>query len=216
MRRLSPFLFVIAISTPLLAQSINVFDRNETTALVTITRYCANVEDYSDAHVPRIFARTTLGIGQPTVWAEFDSRTAWSRAGSPKPVALVWHRDARIVRVAISPNEEESTRAYADYCYRQDGSLARLGSPPNVRRKCELSQDQCIFVLREVRYYPPDRAVIKVYGGGDALLDWMNGTTGFSSGFVEALPAERMIQKFVPMKWPEYLRVTDLPFRNLL
>jgi hypothetical protein len=217
MHRFSSLLFAIVISTPLLAQSINVFDQKQTTDLITIARYCANVEYYSDSHVPRIFARTTFGFGQSKPWAEFDSRAAWGRAGSPKPLALVWYRDDKIVRVAISATDDERPRVYADYCYRQDGTLARLGPVPSVRRKCEPSRDECSFVLREVRYYPPARPVLKAYGGvDDALLDWLHGTTGFSTGLVEGPPAERTIHTFVPMNLPEYPHVTDLPFRNLL
>ena len=208
MHRLSPLLFVIVISTPLLAQSI--FDRSQTKDLIAVTTYCANVEDYSESQVPRIFARTTSVYGQSKGWVEFDTRAAWSRAGSPKPLALVWYRDAKIVRVAISPIDDESPRVYADYCYRQDGTLARLRSVPSVRRKCELNRNQCISVLREVRFYPPEGPVLTTYGV-DSLPD-VNGTTGI----IELLPAERMVQTFVPMKWPEYLHVTDLPFSDLL
>ena len=32
----------------------------------------------------------------------------------------------------------------------------------------------------------------------------------------ESLPAERIVETLVPMKWPEYLHVTDLPFSELL
>jgi hypothetical protein len=131
-------------------------------------------------------------------------------------MALVWYRDAKIVRVAISPTNDETPRVYGDYCYRQDGTLARLGSVPSKRQKCEPSRYECTFALREVRFYPPEGPVLKTYGGVDALLDLVHGTSGFSTGLVEAPPAERTIQKFVPMKWPEYLHITDLPFRNLL
>jgi hypothetical protein len=206
MHRFSPLLFVIVISTPLLAQSI--FDQKAAMDVNTITTYCANVEDYSDSQVPRILARTTSAYGQSTGWVEFDTRAAWSQAGSPKPVALVWYRDAKIVRVAISPHDDESPRVYADYCYRQDGTLARLRSVPSVRQKCE--PNQCTFVLREVRFYPPEGRVLKTYGV-DGLPN-VNGTTGV----IESIPAERIVQTFVPMKWPEYLHVTDLPFSELL
>lgn len=208
MRRFSLLLFVIAISTPLLAQSI--LDRSQTKDLTAVTTYCRNVEDYSDSQVPRIFARTTSVYGPSTGWAEFDTRADWSRAGSPKPMALVWYRDAKIVRVALSSNGDESPRVYADYCYRQDGALARLRSVPSVRRKCELDRNRCTWVLQEVRFYPPERPVLTTYGLDG--LPYMNGT----SGILEATPAERVIQTFVPMKWPEYLHVTDLPFSELL
>jgi hypothetical protein len=43
----------------------------------------------------------------------------------------------------------------------------------------------------------------------------MNDDTGVIIGD-ESLPAERIVETFVPMKWPEYLHVTDLPFSELL
>jgi hypothetical protein len=210
MHRFSPLLFVLVISTPLLAQSTFAKSQVAIDALNTVAKYCANVENYSDSQIPRIFAQTTSAYGQSTGWVEFDSRAAWNRAGRPKPVALVWYRDAKIIRVAISTNDGESPRVYADYCYRQDGTLARLRSVPSVRQKCEPNRYQCTEVLREVRFYPADGPVLRIYGM--ELLDWVQGTTGL----VEAAPAERMIRKFVPMEWPEYLHVTDLPFSELL
>src|SRR5271169_2779801 len=145
MVRLSSALFVIVLSTQLLAQSSNE-SKAPTAALREITTYCNTIEHASESQVPRIFARTTSAYGQSTGWVEFDTRAAWSRAGSPKPVALVWYQDAKIVRVAISPNDDESPRVYADYCYRQDGTLARLRSVPSVRRKCEPNRNQCTSV----------------------------------------------------------------------
>lgn len=206
MHRFSPFLFAIVLSTPLLAQPK--FDRSQTLDLINITKYCATVEDYSDSQVPRIFAPITSAFGPSTGWVEFDSRAAWTQAGSPKPVAFVWNRHAKIVRVAISPNGDETPRVYADYCYRQDGTLARLRSVPSERQKCEPNRNQCTSVVREQRFYPPE-----AYVAVDGLVNIVNGTTG---AILEAPPAERMVWTFVPMKWPEYLRVTDLPFSELL
>ena len=68
-------------------------------------------------------------------------------------------------------------------------------------------------MLREVRFYPPEGPVLKTYGGVDGLLDIVNGTTG---AILEGPFAERMVATFVPMKWTEYLHVTDLPFDELL
>ena len=150
MHRFSPLLCVLVISTPLLSQAI--FNQKETLDLITITRYCANVEDYSQSQVPRIFAQTASAYGQSAGWVEFANKAAWRRAGSPQPAALVWYRDAKIIRVALSPNEDESPRVYADYCYRPDGTLARLRSVPSERQRCEASRYQCTRILREVRF----------------------------------------------------------------
>ena len=84
---------------------------------------------------------------------------------------------------------------------------------PSKRQKCEPSRYQCTLVLREVRFYPPGGPVLTTYGGVDGLLDIVNGTAG---AVFEARPAERIVQTFVPMNWPEYLHVADLPFSELL
>ena len=211
MCRFSPLLSVIIVSTPLLAQSI---PDKATLDLTSVITYCANVEDYSGSQVPRIFAQTTSAYGHSTAWMEFATRAAWRRAGSPKPVALAWYRDARIVRVTISSNDDESPRVYADYCYRPDGTLALLRSVPGTRQRCEPNRYRCSVVMREARFYPPDGPALRTYGFDELLKD-VNTTTRTIIGD-ESLPAGRLVETFVPMKWPEYLRVTDLPFSELL
>src|SRR5215475_8680334 len=117
MPRLSPLLFVIALCASLPAQSK--FDEPKTAeikvlsllaqsrfdpskaaaaeALISTAKYCDDVEDYAGSQDPRIFARITSVPGRSAGWVEFDARAAWNRAGRPKPVALVWYRDAKIV-----------------------------------------------------------------------------------------------------------------------
>jgi hypothetical protein len=60
-----------------------------------------------------------------------------------------------------------------------------------------------------VRFYPTERPVLKTYGDPDELLSLLDGTTG---EIFKTPPGERVIETFAPMKWFEYLRVTDLPF----
>jgi hypothetical protein len=193
MHRLSALLFVTVISTPLLGQS-GLDESKAAMELVNVTTYCANVEDYSNSQSQRIFARTVSAYGQSTGWVEFDTRAAWRRAGSPKPVASVWYRDAKIVRVAIFANDDDSPRVYADYCYRQDGTLARLRSVPSVRQNCEPNPYQCTLVLREMRLYPSQGPVIRTYAV-DRLPN-ADGTTAVIIGeeFLKSLPAERIVE----------------------
>ena len=211
MRRLSPLLFVIVLSTQLLAQSRNDgLDAAATNLISNVTTYCNSVEHHSNS-VPRIFARIT-SADYSSGWIAYDSEAAWNRAGRPQPVALVWYSDAKIVRVAITPNDDgQRPEVYADYCYRQDGTLARLRSVPSVQHKCEPNRNQCTLVRREVRFYPPEGPVLKTYG-----LDRLPNLTGTTGVIIDPLPAERIVETFVPMKWPEYLHVTDLPFSELL
>ncbi len=214
MRRFSPLLFVIVMSTSLLAQRTVDWanlDKNLTMEIVAVTKYCANVEDYSNSLVPRIFAQTTSDYGQSAGWVEYDTKAAWRQAGSPKPVAFVWYRDANIARVRISSSEDENPRVYGDYCYRKDGSLARLRSDPSVQRKCQPNGSLCTLVLREMRLYPPEGQALTTYG-----VDIHLNANGGLIVEQESAGAERIVENFVPTKWPEYRHVTDLPFSELL
>jgi hypothetical protein len=227
MSKFSPLLFVIVMSTSLLAQSTPAdsvlldranLDKKSTTDIITDTKYCANVEEYSDSQVPRIFAQTTSVYGQSAGWVEYDTRAAWKQVGSPKPVAVVWYRDAKIVRVAISLSDDENPRVYADYCYRKDGSLARLRSVPSVERKCQPNRYQCTLVLREERLYLPEGQALTIYGDIPLRVGMgpqINEDGGLNPERLSA-GAERIVETFVPMKWPEYRHVTDLPFSELL
>jgi hypothetical protein len=218
MRRLSPLLFVIVLSTQLLAQSKLDGAKTTTYALVTVAKYCDDVQNYSESQAPRIFARITSAYRQSSGWVEYDSRVAWNRAGRPQPVALVWYREATIVRVAITPNDDgQRPEVYADYCYRQDGSLARIRSMPSVQRNCKQNRYQCSLVLRQGRFYTPEGPVQSTVGYLDGVGVVVNGATP-SLGAIdeESLQPERTVVTFVPMKWPEYLHVADLPFSELL
>ena len=214
MRRFSALLFVIVMSTSLLAQKTvdwaNLDDKT-TMEIAAITKHCAKVEGYSNSQIPRIFARITSDYGQSAGWEEYDTRAAWRQAGSPEPVALVWYRNAKIVRVKVSSSDDESRRVYADYCYRKDGSLARLRSEPSMRRNCQPNRTRCTLVLRETRLYPHDGDVLTTYG-----VDLRVNENGFLTVEGESAGAERIVDIFVPMKWPEYRNVTDLPFSELL
>jgi hypothetical protein len=213
MRRFSPLLLAIVMSTSLLGQKTVDWanlDKKSTMEIVAVTEYCADVEDSSNSQVPRIFAQTTSVYGQSAGWVQYDTRAAWRRAGMPKPVALVWYRDAKVVRVKISSSDDVSQRVYGDYCYREDGSLARLRSQPSVGRKCQPNGSQCTLVLREVRLYPPEGQYLTTYGA-----DYLHSDGGLIVN-LESAGAERVVENFVPLKWPEYRHVTDLPFSDLL
>lgn len=203
MQRFSLVLFLFVISTPLVGQST--FNQRSAMDIIAVTKYCAIVENPADSQLPRIFARTTSAYGQSTGWAEFDSRAAWSRAGSPKTVAAVWYRDAKIVRVTISSNDDEDSRVYADYCYRPDDTLARLRLVPSEWQRCEPSRNKCVSVLREARFYPPEGPILKTYG-----LDAFPNVDAIN-GLMEAPPAKDVVQPFVPMNWPEYYMSQTCP-----
>jgi hypothetical protein len=80
-----------------------------------------------------------------------------------------------------------------------------------MRRNCQPNGTQCTLVLRETRLYPHDGDVLTTYG-----VDLRVNENGFLTVEGESAGAERIVEIFVPMKWPEYRNVTDLPFSELL
>src|ERR1700691_3823977 len=118
MNRLTPLFSLMMVATSLLAQSADSRSaRQERYALVTLTKYCAAVENFSSSHAPRVFAQMFSGLGASR-WIEFSSKAAWRGAGSPQPLALAWNKDDSIIRVAITSKDDSGNgRLYADYCY---------------------------------------------------------------------------------------------------
>ena len=211
MRRLSPLLFVIVLSTQLLAQSrLNGSDAAATNLIHNVAVYCNTVEHHSNS-VPRIFARIT-SAADSSGWIEYDSKAAWNEAGRPQPVAFVWYQDSKISRVAITANEPSNPLVYADYCYREDGSLARIRSLPSTQHNCERNRYHCSLVLREARFYPPDGPAVTTF----KYLDHGGYSTPPPDVIFGPLLPEHTVVTYVPMKWPEYRHVADLPFSALL
>jgi len=96
-------------------------------AMVSITNYCSTVADYSNSHQPRLFAETG-GSNETGIWDEFSSRAEWERAGKPKPIAVAWYKEKKVIRAVFSlTNNGDGGGRYADYCYRADGHLASYG-----------------------------------------------------------------------------------------
>ncbi len=219
MNRLSPLFFLVMLGTSLLAQSVDSNAvREESYLLITLTKYCAGLETLSDSQQPRMFAQVSSGLGLSSGWAEFESKTEWRQASKPKPLALVWYRDNKVVRVAITADGDDA-RSYADYCYRANGSLAQFRSVPAVQTTCDQSLFHCNVTFRGLRQYPPKEMLV-------APLAQRHGQEFFPVVpaqyfdlfdllFSKPLKPEKATFSFA-VDWPEYLSVWDLPFNRLL
>jgi hypothetical protein len=156
MNRIALLLSLMIFVPSVLAQSADYSGpREEKYALVTLTKYCTAVEGFSRFQEPRVFAQVFSGLGAESGWVEFSNRAAWRGAGSPQPLALVWYKDDKVVRVAIT--SKDGTREgepYTEYCYRPDGSLARLRAVPELQTECDPLLFHCDLTLRGERLYP--------------------------------------------------------------
>jgi hypothetical protein len=188
------------------AQSADAYGvQAEKYAFVTLEKYCAGVENFSKARQPRVFAN--ISSSSASSWVEFSSTTEWMHEGSPHPRALVWYKDGHVIRVEMTAKGGGGEKEYADYCYRPNGSLARLRPVPGTQVACDRSLLHCRVTFREGRLYPPkglpaDHRFVGVRTDEDILLGPLQSE---STSFVVA-----------PMDWPEYLTVSELPFSPLL
>ena len=220
MNRLTALLSLMMFSASLLAQSADSSSaRQERYALVTLTKYCVAVEMFSHSQQPRLFAQVFSGLEATSGWVEFSSQEAWRRVGRPQPLALVWYKDDQVVRVAITPKQDgQDGQAYLDYCYRADGTLARLRAVPELRTDCDPFLLHCSLTLRGERLYPPKGNLPKL--SAPTAKPMVCGSPGCSldqeTFFLRTLQSERTSFVFSPIDGPEYLSVRDLPFNRLL
>jgi len=215
MKRVALPLFLLCGSTFSIGQSDshpNATKVLQRYSLLTLTKYCDGVERFSNTQRPRIFARKSAALGRSPEWAEFFTMDEWRHAGKPQPLALVWYKEERVVRVAITPpNGRADGNSYTDYCYRPDGSLARLRSVPETQADCDQSSLHCSYTFRVERLYPPGLGGQRPSSVTQQPVD----LDGYSLDR-RPLKSEKTSFMFAPMEWPEYLTVWDLPFNQLL
>ena len=219
MVRLRLLLPLTVFATSLLAQSTDsASPREEKYSLRTLTKYCATVQDFSKSQQPRVFAQVFSSPEASSGWVEFSSKTAWRNAGRPRPLALVWAQAGQTVRVAITAKsgylDEEP---YADYCYRPDGSLARLRAVPELQTDCDPFLLHCSFTFRGERLYPPEGQLPRLSGAPakpSVVAQMDQGDR--DSFFLRILQSERTSFSIAPLDWPEYLNVRDLPFQHFV
>jgi hypothetical protein len=217
MKRVILLLYVAVATTSLLAQSADTDAvHQEKYALFTLMKYCAGVEEYSTSQQPRVFAQVSPSAKSSPEWLEFVSTTAWMRAGSPYPLALVWYKDGNAIRVTITASGHSGEQQeYADYCYRPNGNLARLRSEPRTQIDCDRSLLQCRLTLREERLYPPKGQL------AEGVLERDAGNSQFvvvrrdEDSLPRPLRSEITWVVAAPMNWLEYLTVSELPFYPL-
>jgi hypothetical protein len=220
MDRLTPLLWLVMLPVSLVAQSADsTTARQEKYALLTLTKYCDAVENFSHSQPPRLFAQAFAGLEATSGWVEFSGRAEWSRAGSPQPLALVWHKDGQVVRVSIASKEgDQEGHAYADYCFRADGSLARLRAVPELQTDCDPFLFHCSLTLRGERLYPPKGHLPEA--SATPARPVVCGSPGCSMDeenfFLQALQSERTSFALTPLGGPEYLSIRELPFGRLL
>jgi hypothetical protein len=176
-------------------------------SLLSLTKYCDRVESFSNTQEPRIFARRSAALGQSAEWTEFFSLDEWRHFGKPEPVALAWYKEDKVVRVTITPPDGRGHgNSYTDYCYRPNGSLARLRSVPETHAVCDQSSLHCSYTFGTERLYGPglDGERPSVAAVDHYMFD------------LRPLKPEKTSFRFAPREWPEYLIVSDLPFNRLL
>jgi hypothetical protein len=141
-----------------------------------------------------------------------STQNVWGQAGKPQPLALVWYKDDRVARVVITPPDaSRDGNSYTDYCYRPDGSLARLRSVPERQADCDQSLLHCSYTFRVERLYPPGLG-----GQGPSSVTQPPVDLAGYSVDLRPLKSEKTSFMLAPMEWPEYRSVWDLPFNQLL
>jgi hypothetical protein len=197
-------LVVMLLASSLLAQTPSGTDSGSGAKCVIfpVGAYCQAVDEFSQQQPPRLFARVSAEGPVPLQWKEFASKAEWEGAGRPLPLALVWRRDNKTVRVAIA---QEKGPEYTNYCYREDGDLVLLRSLPEREMECDQQGMECHITLRREQVYANGK---RVASGGAQLDDFVSD--------LRPLKSEKTSVTVETLNAPEYLSVRDLPFSALL
>ena len=95
----------------------------------SVVRYCNDIDVFAKAHPSRLFAQATSVGG---AWEEFPDRARWGENGKPVPAALVWTRRGQVVAVRLAFNDGARQVGIGDYCFRPDGTIARIRTVPEI------------------------------------------------------------------------------------
>jgi hypothetical protein len=223
MQKLAALWMVVALTPPLLGQTLSMAPPHVEGRYVlgTVTKYCRALETLSSLNQPRLFAEVYWPSGGSSHWVEYSGESEWESAGKPRPLALVWYRDDHVARVLIASKDGDNPQRFAEYCYRADGTLARIRSIPEVWKDCDKSHLRCHFTFAEEGLYLPSGRAIK--GPSEAIQSsFLAGlanseTTGRNSGDFDLRPLKSEETSVSFAEFPiEYLSVRALPFNQLL
>lgn len=161
--------------------------------LVAIQNYCKAAKGYGTTSAPGLFLALMDSGHEASQWRKYRSKDEVRNAGANES-AYVWIRDAKVIFVLFTFQSESGDWANdADYCFREDGSVAEVDA--------ELQTFYGNMLVKRAWFYAP-RA---------ALLAKTEGFFDLHTGRVET-PG----QDFIDEKTPQFRNVKSLPFASLL
>jgi hypothetical protein len=162
-------------------------------------QYCRGVEAFAGARQPLLFAAGAVSNNELAQWRQFDSRGEWEEASRPMPAALVWLRDGRVVLARLTVPRNGKTSAMATYCFRENGTLARLtvSSQPSVQSVASGLRAE-ITLCRNWFYLPDGNKVV------ERTLEF------------DPRPLKSEKTTYIYLTAPQFRTVFDLPFARLL
>ena len=161
----------------------------------SVVRYCDDVELFARAHPSRLFAQTTSVGG---AWKEFPNRARWKQDGSPVPAALVWARAGRVVAVRLVFNDGAGEVGIGDYCFRLDGTIARIRTVPQIGIRTDTRG------LRGKLFFGADSIYLPEGNMMRTVIDY------------DPRPLKSEQTTIVNVTPPEFRTIAELPFADLL
>ena len=161
----------------------------------SVVRYCSDINAYAKTHASRLFAQTTSLGG---AWEEFPDLARWEENGKPVPVALVWTRAGRVVEVKLAFNDGATQTGIGDYCFRPDGTIARIRTVPEIGTRSDARGLHAELFFGVDRIYLPDGNTMRM------VIDY------------DPRPLRSEQTTIVNVEPPEFRAISELPFANLL
>lgn len=155
--------------------------------------YCKAVQSYEKTSPPALFFGRIDSGDKPSHWRRYRSKDELDNAGA-SDAAFLWIRGAAVVGANFTFQSESGDWAnYANYCFREDGSLAEVDA--------ELRTFYGNMLVKRAWFYAPHGALV-----------------GKTEGFFGLKTGKPMKpgQDFIDEKTPQFRAVKNLPFASLL
>ena len=167
-------------------------------AMSSVSKYCREIKAFENSHEPLLLASVAPDSLDASHWRRYETRLEWEKAGKSVPAALAWERNGKVVAVRLAFDADGTDINVADYCFRADGTLAKLE----------------VWVKREQEYNRPGMyATVKV------ARSWFFGPDGNRIAEVRGwLPTPLKSERtdFIYVQPPLFRNVAQLPFITLL
>lgn len=167
-------------------------------AMTSVSEYCREIDAFEHSHEPLLLASVAPDAIDGAHWRRYETRAEWEKGSKPVPAALAWTRNGKVVAVRLAFQVDGTGIHIADYCFREDGTLAKVGLSVRLEQQWNRPRMYAKVKVARTWFFAPDgRRIAEVQRS-------------------EPTPLEAEKTDFIYIQPPLFRNVAQLPFVALL